>query len=280
MEEPRVLVVFGAFSRKSKSSQMPKWENVCFLVCYVCCATAQAKWFVAAMTEKKRSELCFWMLPSGFELWQFFFKSANSKVNQDEWKSGWSCVAKDFLAARCWLFDAAGFDSVAPFYCLAKWFVVCWLCWQGLEMMKNRDEQNCHGWQGKIWSWTGKWWSSPVIKQGKVGLFWYCGQGLDRKCTSKVSWSECERASVCSWFFCCLTGFSELGQSKIQMQVARCDLGGCLMAPQCDRTWMENPASSQAMLSYLVFFWKLSWKVQGEVLENEWRVFWYAGCFS
>ena len=103
--------------------------------------------------------------------------------------------------------------------------------------------------------------------KARLGFFWYCGQGLDRKCTSKVSWSECERASVshdrkrasvCSWFFCCLTGFSEFGQSKIQMQVARCDLGGCLMAPQCDRTWMENPASSQAMLSYLVFFWKLS----------------------
>ena len=54
--------------------------------------------------------------------------------------------------------------------------------------------------------------------KARLGFFWYCGQGLDRKCTSKVSWSECERASVshdrkrasvCSWFFCCLTGFSE-----------------------------------------------------------------------
>jgi hypothetical protein len=33
------------------------------------------------------------------------------------------------------------FDSVAPFYCLAKRFVACWLCWQSLELMKNRDDK-------------------------------------------------------------------------------------------------------------------------------------------
>ena len=86
-----------------------------------------------------------------------------------------------------------------------------------------------------------------------VNFGWSCVATHDRKMMVEL---------LVWWWLC---GF---GQKKWNAN-SKDELGGCLMAPQCDRKWMENSASSKAMLSYLMFFWSRSWKVQEEVF-GEW----------